>query len=116
VNKGRGEAIGMNSIVEAMRGQAVEALLLIPSKGIEGYLFTVSPGLEVGKEGCEVSTLNARLGGDLARREDRVLRKVGEQASVEPGKGGTKEEVATTDPAIVGQLQRGPAFENDREG
>jgi hypothetical protein len=64
------ETIGMDSVIEALRGEMVETLLLIATKCTKRDTVMVSPRLNVSKQGSKITTLYTRLSGDLARRQD----------------------------------------------
>jgi hypothetical protein len=66
------KAVGANSIIEPLRREMVKTLLLISVEGVKWGMFTRSPGLQLGKEGCEITPLNAELCSSLAVWEDRL--------------------------------------------
>ena len=105
----------MNSIVETLRGEAIEAFLLVTTEGIERDLLPRRPRLKLCKEGGEIPTLNTLLCSNLPRWQDGMPSKVRDKAAVEPDKWSTQQEVAAADTAIVGELKARATLEDSRD-
>jgi hypothetical protein len=63
------QAIGVNSVIKALRREAVEPLLLVPTECIQGNMVPISPRLNLCKERSKITTLYTKVGGDLSGRQ-----------------------------------------------